>query len=786
MTAEADESAESAESAEVDGATDLKGNLEIRLLGTFDVRVNGKPLPLLRSRKEQWLLALLTLRHDQDVSRDWLAATFWPDNDNSQARFYLRKALSNLRKALGPEAYRLKSSTTLTVRLDLSGAFADVAVFDAALTHPLQTDAQEAAVVAALALYRGPLLQDCGEEGDWLTVEREARVQAYLSALEAVAGRALARGEAAAATRWLRLAMALEPYRESAALSLMQALADSGDRAAVRQVYQELCARLREQLSATPAPETDALYKRLSEAPSSPEPSPKAMPALAAPSRRHLPVPLTDLLGRESAVAEVGVGLDRSRLVTLLGPGGVGKTRLAIAAADAVLLRFPDGVWFVGLAALTDPAYVAETTAKTLSAPQQVGQSVEEGLIAFLAGRSLLLVLDNCEHLLHSCAVLVDRLLSACPGLRVLSTSRQALGITGEQVYQVPSLALPPLAALSAALDENSARASSLSSLSTEKNPAFLQEYAGIELFVQRAAQANPTFRLDRRNAATVCQICFQLDGIPLAIELAAVRLRSLSVGDIASRLSDRFRLLTGGSRSALPRQQTLRSLIDWSYDLLNEAEKALFCRLSVFAGGWTLGAAEAVCAGGVVEDGEVLDLLTSLCDKSLAVPEPAGMSTRYQFLETVRQYSRDRLFESGDIEAVRGRHRNYFVALAEEAEPHLTGPEQVSWLNRLEAEHDNLRAVLDACAAPEVNSETKAADGEEASAELGLRLAGALAWFWYTRGYLSEGRERGTRALEAAPERVPGQGQGQGQELQRFRAKALSGIGSISRSQGD
>lgn len=741
--------------------------------------VKGEPLPPLRYRKDLWLLAYLTLHRDRPLPRQEIAALFWPDAGESQALYSLRRSLTNLRRALGPEASRLVAPSPSTVRLDLTDAACDLLAFDAACARaagPADAADPEESLRQAVRLYGGPLLPDCREE--WAHAERGAREQSYLSALERLARITQEKGQPAEAAGWLRLLLATDPYRETASQSLMQALADCGDRAAVTQVYRDLHLRLGRDLNASPASETVALYESLLARPARTAVLPPAAPPVGPP--RHLPVPLTDLLGRKSAVAEVGTGLDRSRLVTLLGQGGVGKTRLAIAAADAALLRFPDGVWFVGLAALTDPAYVAETTAKTLSAPQQAGQSVEEDLIAFLTGRSLLLVLDNCEHLLHSCAMLVDRLLSACPGLRILATSRQTLGITGEQVYQVPSLALPP----SAAFDENAARASNLSSLSTEKNPAFLQEYAGIELFVQRAVQANPLFRLDRRNAATVCQICFHLDGIPLAIELAAVRLRSLSVGDIASRLSDRFRLLTGGSRSALPRQQTLRSLIDWSYDLLNEAEKAVFCRLSVFAGGWTLEAAEAVCAGGVVEAWEVLDLLTSLCDKSLAVPEPTGTTTRYQFLETVREYSRDRLFESGDVEAVRRLHRAYFVALAEAAEPHLTGPEQVSWLNRLEAEHDNLRAVLDACAAPEVNSDAKAANGEEGSAESGLRLVGALAWFWYTRGYLSEGRERGTRALEAAPERVPGKGQGQ--ELQRFRAKALSGVGSMSRSQGD
>jgi non-specific serine/threonine protein kinase len=703
--------------------------LDLRLFGAFDVRVQGQPMPPLRYRKEQWLLALLVLRHGQEVSRDWLVATFWPENEESQGKFYLRKSLSNLRNALGPEAHRLQSPTLRTVRLDLSDAFADFLVLDTAIVRPRTELDYEERLIEAVDLYRGPLLQEC-QEG-WIAVEREYRAQSYLKALEILADYALTRGEVAAASRWLRRAITAEPYRESAVCSLMQVLADSGDRAAVQQVYQDLKQRLRKELNAAPSPETDALHKHLTQQEVQPPP-PHAAPTRMAPSQRHLPVPLTDLIGRAQEVEEVGGWLERRRLVTLLGPGGVGKTRLAIAVAEAVLPRFDDGVWFVDLASVTDATYVSEITAKALRVPPAAGQSAEERLIEALSPRSQLIVLDNCEHLLDACASLADILLSACPAVRILATSRQVLTVTGEQVFPVPSLALPAR--------EEVEEGPGL--VNTEKNPAFLMEYAGIQLFVQRAVQADPAFRLDRRSAQAVAAICLHLDGIPLAIEMAAARVRSLSVAQIAARLEDRFQLLTGGNRAALPRQRTLQAAIDWSYDLLTEAERVLLRRLSVFAGGWSLEAAEAVCANGDIPQWEVQDVLTQLVEKSLVVFEEydaqrrSAGERRYRLLETVRQYAQDRLRESKEDAAVGGRHRDYFTAFAEEARRKLTGSEQSAWSQRLEVEHDNIRSAIAWCR------------DDPDGAEAGLRLTGAMGWFWATHGYLKEGQQHLAEAL--------------------------------------
>ena len=332
-----------------------------------------------------------------------------------------------------------------------------------------------------------------------------------------------------------------------------------------------------------------------------------------------------------------------ARLLTLTGAGGCGKTRLGLQLAADSLDRFPDGAWLVELAPLSDPGLVPRTAAMALGLEERPGKAITATLAEHLKDKRLLMLLDNCEHLLGACAVLADFLVRRCPHLTILASSREALGIAGEQTYRVPSLSLPDPKEI--------------------HTPASIAPYEALRLFVDRCLGVRPDFRVTRENAATLVSICHRLDGIPLAIELAAARVRSLSVEEINRRLDHLFRLLTGGSRTALPRQQTLRSLIDWSYDLLHDSEKLLLQQLSVFAGGWTLDAAERICAGDHVEDGEVLDRLTSLIDKSLVAIEEGDGRFRYRLLETVRQYARERLVESGGAEAIRERHRDYFVA---------------------------------------------------------------------------------------------------------------------------
>jgi predicted ATPase/class 3 adenylate cyclase/uncharacterized protein HemY len=451
------------------------------------------------------------------------------------------------------------------------------------------------------------------------------------------------------------------------------------------------------------------------------------------PFRTNLPAQLTSFVGREKEGADIKQLLANHRLITLTGPGGTGKTRLALHVAAEVLEAFPDGVWLVELAPLADPALVPRSVAGVLGLREEAGRPVLATLTDYLSARNLLLILDNCEHVVEACAQLGDALLPACPSLRILASSREALGIAGEAPFRVPSLRTPDPRRL--------------------PSTKTLTQYDAVRLFVERGAAALPGFTVTDANAPALAQVCVRLDGIPLALELAAARVSVLRVEQIATRLDDRFRLLTGGSRTAVPRQQTLRALIDWSYDLLAEPERVLLRRVAVFAGGWTLEAAEAVCGGqgsGVRDQGssqtpptpdprpltpvldgldhyDVLDVLTQLVNKSLVVAErEQGHETRYRLLETIRQYALERLATSGETDAILQQHLAYFVQLAERAEPHLRTFDMVMWLDRLEVELDNLRTAL------EWAQET---DGEAA-----LRLAAALWWFWHIRGNRKEG----------------------------------------------
>jgi predicted ATPase/class 3 adenylate cyclase len=414
----------------------------------------------------------------------------------------------------------------------------------------------------------------------------------------------------------------------------------------------------------------------------------------------NLPHPLTSFVGRETELAQVKDLLARSRLLTLLGVGGIGKTRLSLQVAADVIDHFPDGVWLVELATLHDPQLVPQAVASALQVKEAAGRPVLEALLRFLSTRRLLLVLDNCEHLLQACAELARQALQAAPHLSVLGSSREPLRVAGETIYQVPALA----------------------------------ESEAASLFVDRASAAQPGFQASGDIAQAIATVCGRLDGIPLAIELAAARVRTFPVQKIAARLDDRFRLLTRGDRTALPRQQTLRALIDWSYELLTEDERAVFRRLAVFAGGFTLEAAEAVSAFGAVDNARVLDLATQLAEKSLLVAEPAA--ERYRLLETVRQYARERLDESHEADAACSRHLAYYVALAEKARAGLAGPGQGEWLNRLDLERENLLAAHAWC------------DHAAGGSELGLKLANLVRPYWFNRGLLGLGHRVTVEAL--------------------------------------
>ena len=416
-------------------------------------------------------------------------------------------------------------------------------------------------------------------------------------------------------------------------------------------------------------------------------------------------------MGREHELDELAGLLRRNRLVTVAGPAGMGKTRIATELAARVLTEYPDGVWLVGMAALSDPADVPREVAATLGVREPFGQSQIAALAAQVGSRRLLLVLDDCEHLLDACARLAEALLTACPELRVLATSREPLRVPGEQIWRIPALTLPELAGAQTQTFEAAAGSEA------------------VRLFQARASLVQPQFRVTPANFPTVSWLCHRLDGIPLAIELAAARVEMMSIDDILGRLENRFRLLTGGSRTVMPRHQTLRAALDWGHQLLNDAERKLFRRLSAFPGRFELGPAEAVCAAPDLPAEQVLGHLSRLVDKSLVVlePEPAG-HTRYRMLDTIRQYAAERLCEASEEDDVRRCHTDHFLALAEHAATFSGRPSQAFWLERLEADHDDLRAALQWCQAHD--------------RERWVRLALALAWFWMYRGHVSEGRE--------------------------------------------
>ncbi len=696
--------------------------LSLRLFGPLTVHRSGQPLPKTRSRKELWLLALLALHSDAPLERTWLAGTLWPEADDAAALYNLRRSLRLLRDALGPEASRLLSPTPRSLRLHLAGADCDAAAFDAALRRGDPASLREAAM-----LYQNPLLMDCREE--WVYAEREQREQAVLGVLETLASDAQKRGDLPGAAADLERVRAIDPLRETAVRRLMEVHAGQGRHAAAADAYHRFRRRLRDELNAEPDPATVALHHRLRAAVRQAVPT-AAAPALAAKTSAarysSLPAPLSALIGREQETEAVAALLDGARLVTLTGTGGVGKTRLALAAARHLEEEFEQGAWFADLAPLADPKLMVQAVLGALGAREAPGRSPSEALSEFLRSKHLLLVLDNCEHLLAACSHLAHALLPLCPGLHLLATSREALGAPGEVVWRVPSL------------------------------PVSGPDAEAVQLFTARARSVRPDWVPSLPETHAITEICRRLDGIPLAIEMAAARTRSLPVESIISRLGQTFRLLPGpGGAGGVPRQQTLRATLDWSWDLLADEERTLLSRVSVFSGGWELDAAEAVCMGGGSDEWAVLDGLTSLVDKSLVVY--AQEDGRYRLLETIRQYASEKRQAGEEAEA---KHAAYFLALAEEAEPEMMKENQARWLTRLETEHDNLRAAL-------------LWQGQHAPPEQ-VRLAGALWRFWKIRGHSSEGRRWLTEALVRDLADTAA------------RAKALTGAGSLAWYQSD
>ncbi|MET8836587.1 BTAD domain-containing putative transcriptional regulator [Micromonospora sp. NPDC004540] len=694
--------------------------MRISLLGPLELHADtGTPVEVGGARLRR-LLILLALEPGRTVTVGRLTDALWAGEPPAAAANALQALVSRLRRAglpveAQPGGYRLA----------VAPDDVDVHRFEAAVRagrSRLAGDPAEGCrrLAEALALWRGPALADVAD-ADFARAPVARLTELRLAATEDLVAARLDRADPETLLPQLRELVAAHPLRERLTGLLIRALHRAGRPAEALAEYERLRATLADTLGTDPGPELAALHLEILRGEPAAAPGRADHRAPAAPdrpARGNLPATLTSFVGREEEVARVAGLLDRFRLATLTGPGGAGKTRLAVESARAMAGRFPDGVWLVPLAPVTDPAEVPQAVLAALGLREQAllaraGRGGAEPadpvgrLVDALAGRAVLLLLDNCEHLLDAAAGLTERLLTACPGLRVLATSREPLGITGEALRPVESLALPPAGA----------------------DPATALAYPAVRLFADRAGAVRPDFAVDAATVGPVVRICRALDGMPLAIELAAARLRAMTAAQVDTRLDDRFRLLTGGSRTALPRHQTLRAVVDWSWDLLDDGERALWRRLAVFAGGATLEAAERVCA-----EPDVFDTISALVDKSLVVAGGTG-EPRYRMLETIREYGLDRLAEAGEADRVRRAHAAEYLALAEVAEPELRGAAQLDWLRRLSADQDNLHAGL----------RHAIAAGDAPTA---VRYAAALGWYWWLTGQRAEGAELADQVL--------------------------------------
>ncbi len=719
----------------------------IVLLGGLRIEQAAHSVTRFRTHKAGALLAYLAL-YPRFHPREELAELFWPEAEPEAARANLRTVLASLRRQLEPPGSPAGSVLVARghrdVGLEPAVITTDVAAFEratqAAARPATPPDEQAHLLAEAVQVYNGPLLPGFYET--WALTERDRLAGAYLRALHHLARYHEQAGNPEAAIEFARRAVSADPLREEAHADVIRLLAGAGQTAAARRQYEELARLLDEELGEEPSPETRALVAPTQSGQVPPRSRPSADVASGPPPRAarsapgpggatlgassfavapatrqqpsppplHLPLTFTRFFGREDELAALGRMLrsEGARLVTLTGPGGSGKTRLSIETARSLADEWHHAVWFVPLADISDAAFLFPAIRDTLKLPSLPSVPPQEQLIEALAAQPSLLILDNFEQLVEDGAPCVQELLERLPRLSILVTSRQTLNVAGEREFPVAPLPVP---------DES---ASALR----------LNEYSSAALFIDRAKAARVDFRADGRNATAVASICRRLDGIPLAIELAAARSLVLSPVQMLEKLKDRLDILSTRQRGIPERHRTLRAAIDWSYDLLAPELQRLFARLSVFRGGWTIEAAEVVC-----QEPEALDSLTRLRECSLVVTEERGDETRFRMLVTLREYAASQR-AAGERAELERRYAGHFVALAERAEPHLRGPEQATWLERLEGEQDNFRAAL---------AFTWALENDPSAA---LRLAAALSPFWETRGHYAEGRDWLERAL--------------------------------------
>lgn len=731
-----------------EGVSRVPEFVRVRLLGGFRVSVGSRVIEE-RSwslRKARSLVKVLALAPAHRLHREQAMDLLWPNLTAKTAANNLRPTLHAARRTLdsNPAAGSriLASSQDMLVLCPEGGLWVDADAFEEA-ARGARRMGEPAAYRAALDLYAGELLPEDRYE-EWAEGPRARLRSTYLSLLSELAGLYEGRGDLGSAAELLWRLLAEESTSEGAHASLMRVYALWGRKAEALSQYEHLKDALAQRLGTEPSASVRALREEIAAGRFLPQEAPRHPSSDSAGALRHnLPIPRTSFVGRERELTEVKHELASTRLLTLVGAGGSGKTRLATEAARDLAGAYPDRAWLVELAPLPKGELVAQEMASVLGVREQPGKPLEQALTQHLHDKKTLLLLDNCEHLLDACAGLSDLLLATCPDLKILATSREPLGVAGEVVWRVPPLPVP---LRSSTADE-------------------LNEFAAVRLFVDRARLKLPAFALTVENAGAVSEVCRRLEGVPLAVELAAARMGAMAAEHLAERLEDTLGVLSSGPRTVSPRQRTMRATLEWSHGLLSEEEGAAFRRLSVFAGGFSLEAAEAVLPGEGVADGEVLRLVSALVEKSLLVadvfPGPA-VAPRYRMLEPVRQYAREKLEESDEVELVLGRHAAFFLDLAEQAAPQLRGPLQVEWLERLTREHDNLRAAM-------------AWLLEQGDSETAVQFGWALWLFWWIRGHFTEGRHWMEKALT------------EGGPLRPYdRAKALFVASTMATGQAD
>jgi len=690
----------------------MSSNLALHFLGSPQLYLN-KTLVSVERRKAVALLAYLAIERGQH-QRDLLSSLFWPDYEQSKAFANLRHTLWEVQKAIGEGWINAdRDQIGLNQEADI---WLDVTDFESLIENRhTQTDTslRISLLADAAKLYRnhfltGFSLKDAYPFNEWAYAVSEDLRLKLATTLTTLSEDLCSEDQAEKAVPYARRLITLDPLNEASHRILMNVYIQARQHSAALKQYQTLEQTLRKELNLDPQPETRELYKKIRKGDRSAIPVTKATEIITP--EHNLPHQISSFIGREKEMAEVSDLITNNRLVTLIGTGGIGKTRVSLQLGHKLLNEYPDGVWFIEFDSLSTPDLVTQTVASVFDIRESSNRPIIEILTNILHDKSVLLIFDNCEHLLDACAELATTLLSQCPKLKILVTSREILNITGEAIYQMPSLSLPEQ-------DE----------VSLKK----LSEYESVRLFSERATLSLSSFSLTNENAHTVMNICRRVDGIPLGIELAAAHVNILQVKEILKQLNNSFALLANDSRTTSTHHQTLRASMDWSWGLLNESEQTFLEQLSVFVGGWTFEAAQSVC------DGEILDLTNSLVKKSLIlVKQDEGRETRYRFHQFVRQYMQEKLIESGKETNIRDQHLKYFLDLSEKIHAGLTGPDHLKWLIRANDDRDNIRSALRHALNVDV--------------EAGLFISGRLEFFWHIIDH-SEGVRWLTKFLQSS-----------------------------------